>query len=87
MTGGNTLNLVLQRMLKYFLKFPPLQKTLQFQGRICLTTTIQQVTGGETLNLVLNRMLKMLLKIPPLKNRKKTAKLIQKKTSNQKLNQ
>ena len=29
-TGGNTPNLVLKRMLKYFLKIPPLEKILQF---------------------------------------------------------
>ena len=34
-TGGNTANLILKRMLKYFLKIPPLKKILQFQERIC----------------------------------------------------
>ena len=29
-TGGNTPNLVLKRMLRYFLKIPPLKKVLQF---------------------------------------------------------
>ena len=29
-TGGNTPNLVLKRMLGYFLKIPPLKKILQF---------------------------------------------------------
>ena len=29
-TAANTPNLVLQRMLKYFLKIPPLKKILQF---------------------------------------------------------
>ena len=29
-TGGNTPNLVLKRMLRYFLKIPPLKKILQF---------------------------------------------------------
>ena len=29
-TGRNTLNLVLKRMLRYFLKIPPLKKILQF---------------------------------------------------------
>ena len=29
-TGGNTLNLVLKRILGYFLKIPPLKKILQF---------------------------------------------------------
>ena len=28
--GGNTPDLVLKRMLRYFLKIPPLQKILQF---------------------------------------------------------
>ena len=32
-TGGNTANLVLKRMLRYFLKIPPLKKILQFQDR------------------------------------------------------
>ena len=29
-TGGNTPNLVLKRMVRYFLKIPPLKKILQF---------------------------------------------------------
>ena len=29
-TAGNTPNLVLKRMLRYFLKLPPLKKILQF---------------------------------------------------------
>ena len=29
-TGGDTLKLVLKRMLRYFLKIPPLKKILQF---------------------------------------------------------
>ena len=29
-TGGNTPNLVLKRMLRYFLKIPPIKKILQF---------------------------------------------------------
>ena len=29
-TGGNTPSLVLKRMLRYFLKVPPLKKILQF---------------------------------------------------------
>ena len=29
-TGGNTPNLVLKRMLRYFLEIPPLKKRLQF---------------------------------------------------------
>ena len=33
-TGGNTSNIVLKRMLRYFLKAPPLKKVLQFQERI-----------------------------------------------------
>ena len=32
-TGGNTANLVLKKMLRYFLKIPPLKKILQFQDR------------------------------------------------------
>ena len=34
-TGGNTPNIVLKRMLKHFLKTSPLKKILQFQERIC----------------------------------------------------
>ena len=30
-TGGNKPNLVLKRLLKYFLKIPPLKKILQFE--------------------------------------------------------
>ena len=30
LTGGNTPNLVLKRMLRYFLKIPPLKRILQF---------------------------------------------------------
>ena len=29
-TGGNTPNLALKRMLRYFLKIPPIKKILQF---------------------------------------------------------
>ena len=29
-TGGNTPNLILKRMLRYYLKIPPLKKILQF---------------------------------------------------------
>ena len=74
MTGGNTSNLVLKRMLRYFLKISPLKKILQFQDRICFfyekhkkTTTLQQVTVGETTNLVLRKRVELFLKIPPLK--------------------
>ena len=34
-TGGNTSNLLLKIMLRYFLKIPPLKKILQFQDRVC----------------------------------------------------
>ena len=34
-TGGNKPNIVLKRMLRYFLKTPPLKEILQFQERIC----------------------------------------------------
>ena len=34
-TGGNTPNIVLRRMLRSFLKTPPLKNILQFQERIC----------------------------------------------------
>ena len=33
-TGGNSPNIVLKRMLRYFLKTPPLKKILKFQERI-----------------------------------------------------
>ena len=72
-TVRNTPNLVLKKMLRSFLKIPPLKKILQFQDRICFfiknrkTTTLQQVTGGELINLVLKRMLKLFLNFPPLK--------------------
>ena len=36
MTGGNTTNIVLKGMQRYFLTTPPLKKILQFQERICL---------------------------------------------------
>ena len=52
-TGENTPNFVLIRMLRYFLKSPPLKKILQCQDRICFfllktqkTTTLQQVRVG-----------------------------------------
>ena len=32
-TGGKTPNLVLKRMLRYFLKLPPLKKILQFSNQ------------------------------------------------------
>ena len=34
-TGVNTPNIVLKRMLRYFRKTPPLKKILKFQERIC----------------------------------------------------
>ena len=34
-TGGNTPNLVLQRILRDFLKIPPIKKIFQFHDRIC----------------------------------------------------
>ena len=34
-TGGNTANLVLKRMPKYFLKTQPLKKIVEFKDRIC----------------------------------------------------
>ena len=78
MTGGNTPNLILKRMLKYFLKIPPLKKIFQFWDEIYFfikktnkITTHQQVTGGETPNLVLKRMLELFLKIPSLKQKLK----------------
>ena len=71
-TGGNTPNLVLKRILRYF-PFKKTKKILQFQDIISRqklkthkTTTLQQVTGGEPPNLVLNKMLNLFLKIPPL---------------------
>ena len=33
--GGNTPNIVLKRMLRYFLKTPPFKKILQFQEKKC----------------------------------------------------
>ena len=69
------------------------RQNLLFLLKTQKTTTLQQVTGGKIPNLVLKTMLEPFLKTPPLKkilefqDRKKTAKLIQKKkTSNQKLN-
>ena len=71
-TGGNTPNLVLKRMLRYF-PFKKTKKILQFQDIISRqklkthkTTTLQQVTGREPPNLVLKKILKLFLKIPPL---------------------
>ena len=34
-TGGNATNIILKRMLRYFLKTPPLKKMLKFQEKIC----------------------------------------------------
>ena len=34
-TNGNAPNLVLKRMLRYFLKIPPLKNILQLHHRIC----------------------------------------------------
>ena len=72
-SGGNTPNIVLKRILRYFLKTPPLKKILQFQEKKLLSLLktpkqpLQQVFGWETSNLVLKRMLKLFLKFPPLK--------------------
>ena len=84
----------LKRILIYYLKTPPLQKSFYnfkteffffFKEKHKKTTTIQQVTGGKKLNLVLKRMLELFVKLPPLKkilefqDWKKTPKLMQKK--------
>ena len=71
-TGGNSANIVLKRMLKHFLKTPPLKKILKFQERISFfiknkKQLLQQVSRGETPNLVLKRMLELFLKVIPLK--------------------
>ena len=57
MTGGKIPNFLSKRMLRYFLKSPPLKEILQFQTRICFfikntqkITNLQQVSGGETPN-------------------------------------
>ena len=42
MTGGNTRNLVLKRMLRYFLKISSLKKISQFQDRICFLLKTQK---------------------------------------------
>ena len=34
-TGGNTPNLILKRMVRYFQKIPPLKKILQLEDRTC----------------------------------------------------
>ena len=53
MAGANALNLVLKRVLRYFLKVLPLKKIFQFQDRICFfikntkRTTLKQVTREE----------------------------------------
>ena len=96
MTGVNTANIILKRMLKYSLKFPSLRNILQFQAIICFfiktenAITLQKTTGGY---LVLKRMLELFLNTLPRKKTlefqgwQKTAKLTKKrKTSNQKLN-
>ena len=71
-TGGTSANIVLKRMLRHFLKTPPLKKILKFQERISFfiknkKQLLQQVSRGETPNLVLKRMLELFLKVIPLK--------------------
>ena len=34
-TGGYTPNIILKRILRYFVKTPPLKKIIQFQDRLC----------------------------------------------------
>ena len=48
-TDGNTPNLVLQKILRYFLKLPPLKKILQFQDRIsfCIKNTIKKHSSAS----------------------------------------
>ena len=54
MTRGNTPNIVLRRMLRYFVKILQLKKIFQFQERICFlinntkTTSYASVCWGNT---------------------------------------
>ena len=48
-TDGNTPNLVLQKILRYFLRLPPLKKILQLQDRIsfCIEHTIKNHSSAS----------------------------------------
>ena len=72
MTSGNTPNLVLKRMLRYFLIPTTQENIISRQNSIFLLkiqkkNPLQQVPGGETPNLVLKRMLELFLKVPQVK--------------------
>ena len=73
MTGRNTTNIVLKRMLRYFLKTLPLRKYYKFKTefvfllKITKKQPLQQVSGGETPSLVLKTMLEIFLKVQPFK--------------------
>ena len=51
LTAGNTPNLVLETMLRYFLKFPPLKKTLQFKTEMSQKRKLIQKRKLQTKNL------------------------------------
>ena len=51
LTAGNTPNLVLETMLRYFLKFPPLKKTLQFKTEMRQKRKLIQKRKLQTKNL------------------------------------
>ena len=47
-TGGNTSNLFLKIMLRYFLKIPPLKKILQFQDRVCFFFLLKTLKNNHS---------------------------------------
>ena len=49
-TGGTTPNLVLKRVLRYFLKIPPLKKILQLKTKIRLQNVCKNEISNQKLN-------------------------------------
>ena len=48
MTGGNTPNIVLKRMLRYFLKTPPLKKHYNFKKEFAFLLKTQKTASSAS---------------------------------------
>ena len=72
--GGNTPNLVLKRMLRYFSKGSTTQEYITISRKNLSLLKTQKATSSASVwwgtpNLVLKRMLEFFLKLPPLKKK------------------
>ena len=56
MSGGGTPNLVLKRMLEFFLKVPPLKKKLEFQNQKKDTKFVQKENFEPKIRLMIENL-------------------------------